>query len=247
MRVLAILQARLSSSRLPGKVLAPILGKPMLQWQIERINQSRSIDELVVATSDQSQDDLLADLINNIGARCCRGPLDDVLSRFGRAISEHDGDLIVRLTGDCPLTDPDVIDTVVAKAIESGANYVSNTLHPTYPDGLDVEVIKRETLQEAVKEAIAPHEREHVTPFIYRRPERYSCLNVENFSDLSKLRWTVDTAEDLEFVRKVYAGLQNDGPSFRMRDILDFLEMHPAVAEVNNFYRRNFGCDDEHE
>lgn len=232
-RRLAILQARVSSSRLPRKVLLPILGKAMLLRQIERINRSREIDRLVVATSTDSSDSEIASLCEEAGVTCFRGNLTDVLDRFVNAARPHQPETVVRLTGDCPLIDPEVIDEVISFFREGGYAYASNIKPPTFPDGLDVEVIRFAGLEEAGREAVLPSEREHVTPFLRFRPERYKVGNVTRPVDLSHLRWTVDEPQDLEFVRKVYERLYPAKPDFTMHDIMRLIEQEPAIEAIN--------------
>lgn len=241
MKVLGILQARISSTRLPGKVLKPILGEPMLVRQIERVRRAATIDRLVVATSTDTGDDSLAALCARIGVDCVRGSLDDVLDRFCQAAQRHPAEHLVRLTGDCPLADPEVIDAVVRFHIDGGYDYSSNTLHPSFPDGLDVEVCRAAVLAEAGREARSAFEREHVTPFIYRRPERYRLGDFRRSPDLSALRWTVDNPEDFELVRRIYEALYPSKPNFALDDILVLFEKHPELAKINAVYRRNEG------
>jgi spore coat polysaccharide biosynthesis protein SpsF len=213
---LAILQARMTSSRLPGKVMAPVLGEPMIGRQVERLRRARLIDRLVVATSTDPSDDPLAAYCESLDVGVFRGPLDDVLGRFNAALARHgDAAAVVRLTADCPLTDPELIDRVVAHHHEADADYTSNTLGTrTYPHGLDVEVIRPAVLVEAAEQATDPYEREHVTPYIYRRPQTYRLAGVTRCESLAGLRWTVDFPEDLAFVRDVYARLYPLDPEF---------------------------------
>ena len=218
--ILAILQARMSSSRLPGKVLAPVLGEPMIGRQIERVGRARSIDRLVVATSDDPSDDPLAAYVERLGAPVFRGSLQDVLGRFTAAAdafgpAEH----IVRLTADCPLTDPTVIDACVALHLETGADYTTNGQQRTYPVGLDVEALPAAALATADREASDPYDREHVTAFLYRRPERFKLAHLRQAVDRSALRWTVDHPADLEFVRRVYEALYPTKPDFTSADV----------------------------
>ena len=193
MTVLAILQARVTSTRLPNKVLAPILGQPMLARQIERLRRATTLDTLVVATSDDASDDPLAAMCAAIGVPWHRGSLNDVLARFQGACAVFGpADHVVRLTGDCPLADPAVIDAVVRHHLASGADYTANAIQPSWPDGLDVEVMRSAVLQRAFDEARLPSEREHVTPYIHKHPEWFSIGHVKGDQDLSCLRWTVD-------------------------------------------------------
>lgn len=238
---LAILQARMSSRRLTGKVLRPVAGAPMLQRQIERIARSSLIGELVLATSTEPSDDPLARLAADLGVHCFRGSLDDVLDRFWQAALPFSSEYIVRLTGDCPLADPDVIDRVVQEAFNSGADYTSNTLEPTWPDGLDVEVVRRDALGQAWQEAQSPVEREHVMPFITRRPKRFSLRSVTRAPALAHLRWTVDEPADYQFVAQVYDALYDANPIFGTDDILHLLEQQPGLASLNQQFERNEG------
>ena len=207
MKILAIIQARASSSRLPRKVLAPILGSPMLARMLERVQRSRLIDEVVVATSDDTSDNELEVLCNQIGVACYRGSLDNVLQRFYGAVGEYGADHVVRLTGDCPLIDPDVIDNTIRFYLDEGFDYASNTSPPMFPDGLDVEVFSVKALVKAVGTAEKSSELEHVTPFLRNHKELFKLGGYRADMDRSNLRWTVDEPEDLEFVRAVYDAL----------------------------------------
>ena len=206
----------MSSSRLPGKVLAPVLGEPMIGRQIERLRRARRIDRLVVATSTDPSDDLVAAYCGKLGLEVFRGSLDDVLERFAGAAKRHPlAKALVRLTADCPLADPQLVDRVIDHHLAAGADYTSNTLGTrTYPHGLDVEVVRPRVLQDANEWAHDPYEREHVTPYVYRRPEDYKLAGVARHESLAKLRWTVDLPQDLAFVRDVYAKLYPLNPVF---------------------------------
>jgi spore coat polysaccharide biosynthesis protein SpsF len=221
MRILTILQARMSSTRLPGKVLKPILGRPMMALQIERLRRARLIGDLVVATSIEPGDDVVADCATGFGCRVSRGPLADVLARYAGALEEHGpADHVVRVTADCPLTDWRVIDRVIEAHLAGGADYTSNTVERTYPKGLDVEIVRAPLLRAAAAEASDPYEREHVTPFFYFRPERFRLAQVTRTPDQNLLRWTVDTPADLAFTRSVYEALYATKPGFLSEDIL---------------------------
>ncbi|MCB1509496.1 MAG: glycosyltransferase family protein [Hyphomicrobiaceae bacterium] len=239
--IVAALQARSSSSRLPGKILKPILGMPMLARQIERILRSRRIDKLVVATSALAEDQAVADLAAAAGVDCYRGSLDDVLDRMYQAVAPYSPDLMVRLTGDCPLADWDVIDKVVSFAEEGGYDYASNTLQPTWPDGLDVEVVRFEAFDIAWREATTTLDREHVMPFLYRNKERFKLGNTVRDVDLSGLRWTVDEPADFAFVTKIYEALYPANAAFSTADILTYLASHPDVVALNAGIERNEG------
>ena len=212
---LAILQARMSSSRLPGKVLAPVLGMPMIGRQLERLARARRIDQLLVATSTDPSDDPLAAYVESLGLPVCRGSLSDVLDRFRQAADLFPGArAVIRLTADCPLTDPSLIDRVIDRHFDVDADWTSAGLVRTFPHGLDVEAIRPSALREAAERAVDPYEREHVTPYINRRPETYRLVSVTRTPSLAHLRWTVDLPADLAFVRGVYASLYPTDPAF---------------------------------
>lgn len=214
--ILAILQARMSSSRLPGKVLAPVLGQPMIARQLERLRRSARIDRLVVATSTDPSDTPLAEACAALGVPVHRGDLHDVLGRFVGALEANPGaTAMVRLTADCPLTDWRVIDALIDRFVAEDADYASNNLPVrTFPHGLDAEVVRPEALIRAHREAVDPYEREHVMPFLYRRPERHKLVGLSRDPPLDHLRWTVDYPEDLAFVRRVYEQLYPRDPDF---------------------------------
>ncbi|HEX5264865.1 MAG TPA: glycosyltransferase family protein [Phenylobacterium sp.] len=213
---LAILQARMTSSRLPGKVMAPLLGEPMIGRQVERLRRARRIDKLMVATSTDPSDDPLAAYCESLDLPVFRGSLGDVLERYRGALSLNpQAKAVVRLTADCPLADPALIDEVIAHHHSAAADYTSNTLGTrTYPHGLDTEVIRPAVLLLAADRAQDAYEREHVTPYVYRRPETFRLAGVARADSLAGLRWTVDLPEDLAFVRSVYAKLYPFNPDF---------------------------------
>jgi spore coat polysaccharide biosynthesis protein SpsF len=239
--VLGILQARVSSSRLPGKVLKPILGAPMLQRQIERLKSVRRMDRLVVATSDQENDTPLAALCESIGVECFRGNLDDVLDRFYKCAISYAPETVVRITGDCPLIDPQVVDTAIEYFQSHEYDYVSNSLTRTFPDGLDVEVFTLQSIKTAWREAALPSEREHVTPFIYKNPDKFSIGQFTNPIDLSEHRWTVDEQADYELVNIVYETLYPKKRNFSMQDVLELLKARPKLRELNSHFTSNEG------
>lgn len=211
----------MSSSRLPGKVLADVAGMPMLGRQVERLRRSRRMDELVLATSDQASDDAVADYAARLDLTVVRGDLDDVLGRFALALDAYpEATTVVRMTADCPLTDWRVLDAVIDHRAATSADYASNTPQVrTYPHGLDVEVMTAAALRTALFEATDPYDREHVTPFLYRGPQRFRLEFLSQSPSLAHLRWTVDHPEDLNFVRHVYAALYEENPDFAMADI----------------------------
>jgi len=229
----------MTSTRLPGKVLLDIFGRPMLIRVVERVRAGQTIDVAAVITSNHESDNLIEECCGREGIPCFRGSLDDVLDRYYQAALHYRGDVIVRITADCPLIDPDVVDRTVKYFQEGSFDYVSNTIELTYPDGLDTEVFSFATLERAWKEARLKSEREHVTAYIYKHPEIFALGCVKNEEDLSSHRWTVDTPQDLDFVRAVYDYF-NDRP-FGMTDILKYLEEHPEVAALNKGQMRNEG------
>jgi spore coat polysaccharide biosynthesis protein SpsF len=240
--ILAVLQARSSSTRFPRKVLEPLLGAPMILRQIERIRRAKRLDALVVATSEDASDDALASLCQGDGVAVYRGSLNDVLSRFiGAARRFGDPEWVVRLTGDCPLADPDVIDRVVDEALRVGADYASNSVVPTYPDGLDVEVMRYAALAAIAAEPRSDAEREHVTLALYRQPERFKIHHVRNADDCSHLRWTVDEPQDLVLVKAIYEALYPTKPDFGFADVLALIERRPELAVLNTQSKRNEG------
>jgi spore coat polysaccharide biosynthesis protein SpsF len=239
--ILAILQARMSSSRLPGKVMKPVLGRPMIERQIERLLRCKRIDQLIVATSELQEDDVLEALCDSIRVSIFRGDLDNVLDRFYRAAVPYNPKHVVRLTADCPLTDPSLIDELIEFYLERQCDYASNCQEPTLPDGLDAEIFSFAVLEEAWREAVLPSHQEHVTAFIREHPERYRIENYRYNRDLSNLRWTVDEFEDLEFVRRVYEKLYPLNPEFRTEDVIVLLDREPELLEINKRFKRNDG------
>jgi spore coat polysaccharide biosynthesis protein SpsF len=232
--MLAIVQARMSSTRLPGKVMRSILGQPMIFRQVERLRRATTIDRILVATSEREDDDVLAGFCHGIGLEVFRGDIADVLDRFHGALEqagrpEH----FLRLTADCPLADPTVIDACVKRHLASGADYTHNTPGRTFPKGLDVEVCRSEVLDLAWFHASSPYDREHVTPYIYGRPKRFRIEQVTRDPPL-RYRWTVDTPEDFRFVADVYTALYPADPAFTSVDVLDWQAAHPERVLVND-------------
>lgn len=241
MEVVAILQARCNSSRLPNKILKPILNKPMIQWQIERLNQSKYIDKLIVATSVEDSDLPLVQLCNSLNVEVYRGSLNNVLDRFYQVALKTKPKLIVRLTGDCPLIDPTVVDEVIAFMKKGSFDYVSNSIEPTYPDGLDVEVFTFNTLQNIYSNAKLSSEKEHVTLYVANNKSLFNIGAYKNSIDLSHHRWTVDEQSDFELVTAIFEGMINLKENFQMEDVLLFLEKDEALINLNKNIRRNEG------
>lgn len=239
--IAAFIQARTSASRLFGKVLKPILGRPMLGLEIERVQICKTVDRIVVVTSTSPEDQQIVDLCRKINVDVFCGSLDNVLDRFYQAARKYKPDHIVRLTGDCPLIDPDVVDSMVRLYLEKKCDYGTNCMPPTYPDGLDAEIFSFKVLQEAWKEASLPSHLEHISLFFEEQPQRFKIENLACRRDLSALRWTVDEPEDFEFVRSVFENLYQGNPLFRMDDVLDLMKRKPELALLNKRFMRNEG------
>lgn len=233
MKTVIIVQARLTSTRLPGKVLLPLAGAPMLTRLIERLRRVKQADAIVIATTHNTTDDPIAALCGQLGVPCHRGSEHDVLSRYADSAREHGADVVVRITSDCPLIDPALVDQLISTYREGDCDYVSNMLPPTWPYGMAVEVFTATALLEAHAEATQDSEREHVTPFIYWHPERYRLRNVESPTDLSAQRWTVDTPEDYELVRRLFERLYPVDPRFSLADVQKVMEAHPDWMCIN--------------
>jgi spore coat polysaccharide biosynthesis protein SpsF len=236
----AIIQARIGSSRLPGKVLLPLAGVPLLERVVQRVSAARRLDEVVVATTSSRADDPVRELCRRIDVPCFSGHPTDLLDRHLRAARQYRADLVVKVPSDCPLIDPRIIDRVLDTWATAGErlDYLGN-LHPaTYPDGNDVEVIPLPILEQAFHEATQPHEREHTTPFIWGRPERFRIGNVvwESGRDLSTShRFSIDYLDDYRFISAIYEALHVPGLyPFCLGDILRFLEEHPEVFALNS-------------
>ena len=233
LHVAAFLQARMSSSRLPGKVLKPLAGEPALARQLERVQRAQHLEQVVVLTSDQTSDDPIEALCEGLGVNCFRGSLPDVLARYAGALQAYPAEHVVRLTGDCPLADWHVIDEVVAAHLQGDFDYSTNTLERRHPQGLDVEVVRASCLVQAAQISQDPYEREHVMPHFYRQPERFKLGSVIGAADLSHHRWTLDYPQDYTFISAVYERLYARKPDFGTEDILRLLAKEPALSKIN--------------
>lgn len=240
--IVAIIQARMGSSRLPNKVLADVCGRPMLQRLIERVEVASGVDTVIVATTTACSDDVLADWVRaNTKYAVYRGSESDVLDRYYQCAKEAGASIVVRVTADDPLKDPALISHALdCLAADPELDYCSNTLRPTYPEGLDIEAFRFGALERAYREAALPSDREHVTPYIWRHPELFRLKNFEFSRDLSGWRWTVDKPEDLEFIRAVYSHFQRQ-PLVSYLDVIAFLEQEPQLREINQGTVRNEG------
>jgi glutamate-1-semialdehyde 2,1-aminomutase len=236
MKVVAVVQARMTSSRLPGKVLADIEGKPMLEILLNRLSCAKHIDEIVVATSTLESDDPISDLSFSLGIRVHRGSIDDVRSRYIGTAIETNADVIVRITGDCPLTDPKIVDSAIEKFKSTKSGYISNINPPTFPHGLDVEVFSVQALKRSAASSISAADLEHVTPYL--RSESSADDNLALNENLSKIRWTVDTAEDLTVVRNIFRHF-SPRVDFTWSEALDLYNRRPDLFEDNRHLSRN--------
>lgn len=239
--IVAILQARFSSTRLPGKVLLDVYGKPMIIRQIDRILESKNIDKLILATSLNSDDDELCETVSKYrDLEIYRGDLDNVLDRFYQSVRHIKPQGVVRLTGDCPLADAEIIDQVIELHIKCSNDYTSNTLPPSYPDGFDVEIFSFKALSDAWKYATLPSELEHVTSYMRKNPEKYKIGNLQSNKDYSNMRLTVDEIEDYDLILQVY---KNFTPNilFSFEEIIAFLQNNKALLKINSMHLRNSG------
>jgi len=237
-KVLCIIQARMGSTRLPGKVLVDIAGKSMLSRVVERLRMSVTIGQFVVATTVTRADDAVVKECRRLGVHFFQGSEEDVLDRFYQAARQFRADVIVRITADCPLIDPEVTDLVVRKFLMGGVDYASNSLERTYPRGLETEVMTIKALGRAWNEAKEPHERSHVTPYIYHHPETFQLLSVRISEDLSAFRWTVDTRADLQLVQEIYGRRGQKSGCFSWREALEAVKNDPALTALNRDVRQ---------
>jgi glutamate-1-semialdehyde 2,1-aminomutase len=240
MKIVAIVQARMGSSRFPNKIMAPISGKPMIEHLLERLARSKQLDEIVVATSIAPANDRLADCVTMLGHRIYRGSEQDVLERYLLAAREAAADVIVRITGDCPLMDPAVVDQVIEAFLEANVDYASNVDPPSFPDGLDVEVFSRMALERGASEAVAPAEREHVTPYL-RESGNFKTYNIANPDDCSSLRWTVDEPVDIAIIRTVFDHF-SPRTDFTWIEVLELNQNQPNLFVNNHHLTRNEGA-----
>jgi len=239
MKVVALVQARMGSTRLPGKVLRNIVGRPMIELLLARLSQSCELDEIVVATSKESQDDKLQLVVEALGFNCTRGDEKDVLSRFYESAKSFDADAIVRITGDCPLVDPKLVDKCIRHYKKSNVDYFSNVDPVTYPDGLDVEIISFESIKRANSETKSEFDREHVTPYI-RNSIEFSKSSIQHTEDLSNQRWTVDEPEDLIVVTNIFEYF-HPNIFFSWKEILDLERLQPELFSENQHIKNNEG------
>ncbi len=241
MKVLALIQARMGSTRLPGKVLKDLYGKKILEIIIERVSMSSFVDQIVVATTVEEEDYLIEEWCSLNNLACFRGSENDVLDRFYQAASLYNGELIVRITADDPLKDSKIIDKAIALfKKDKKLDYCSNTIMPSYPEGLDVEVFTFRALEEAWIKAKLPSEREHVTPYIWKNHDYFKTKNFEYKEDLSNWRWTLDTPKDLLFFEKIFFEYKNN-ISVDFEEVIKFIKKNDYLVKINKGILRNEG------
>lgn len=238
--VALIVQARMGASRLPGKPLLKVLDKPLLLYLVERLKRVKYGSKLVVATTRERRDFPIVDLMQKEGIRVIRGSEEDVLSRYLLAARELDAKIIVRITADCPLIDPAIIDGAIHLFLKAKppCDYLSNTLERTYPRGMDVEVFSRKALERANRDASSMSEREHVTLYLYRHPELFTLRGFCYKENFSHLRLTVDTKDDFFLIKKIVEFLYPKNPHFRLEDMLELLKKHPAWVKLNQYVKQ---------
>lgn len=241
MKAKAIIQARVGSTRLSGKVLLKVMDKTILEYVIERVKKAKNIENIVVATTAKKEDVEIASLTRRLGLSVYCGSEDDVLDRYYQAAKLFKIEHIVRITSDCPLIDPRIIDDVINYYFESGVDYCSNTLEVTFPDGEDAEVFSFDALNDAWENAKLLSEREHVTPYIRKHPDKFKLASFKNKIDLSGKRWTLDEKGDFKLIKIILESLYPLNPDFAMDDILKFLRQNPHIEDVNKGILTNEG------
>jgi len=232
MRIVTIVQARMRSSLLPGKVMLDLAGSTVLGRVVQRLRRAKFTGEVVVATTLHSADDVIVNECDRIGVKVFRGEEQDVLDRYYRAAQAFNAEVIVRITSDCPLIEPEISDATIRAFLEGRPDYASNTLQRTFPRGMDTEVLTAQALTDAWKSAKQPYQRSHVTSYIYENSRRFDLLSFAGDADYSWQRWTLDTPEDFRFIRAVYEHME-DPDSFNWRDVLSLLEQKPELLELN--------------
>ncbi len=242
MKVVIIDQARMNSTRLPGKIMKTVMGKPLLEYQLERLLRVRSASEVVVATTVNEADHPIAELCEKLQVSFFRGSEEDVLSRYYHAARAYEADVVVRVTSDCPLIDPVVVDRIIAYYLDNKEqyDYISNCRERSFPRGMDTEVLSFQVLEEAYRFATEQAHREHVTPFVSLNPKRYRLGHVLNDHDDSSHRWTVDTAEDYELIKRIIESLYPLKKEFTMNDCLELLSRHPEWATINTSVKHQY-------
>lgn len=241
MKVTAIIQARTGSTRLPKKVLMDLAGKTVLEHVINRVTACRLVDSVLVATTVEAEDDDIVKLCKKNNTAFFRGSVEDVLDRFYQAGKISSAEHIIRITADCPMMDPDVINSVAELHLKEKSDYTTNTLKLTYPDGEDVEIFTFSTLEKTWKNASLKSEREHVTSYMRKNPAVFKLSNLENSENLSDKRWTLDEEKDYKFISAIYAGIYKKNSLFGMSEIITYLKSHPEIEHINKHIGRNEG------
>ena len=239
-KITVIIEARTNSSRLPNKVIAKIEDKPMIFYVINRTKKIKSVEQVVLATTKEKNDQALLEIAEENGIIGFEGDTNDVLNRDYQCALKVSADPIIRITGDCPLLDPNVVENMLQFFLKNNYDYVSNRITPTYPDGLDAEIYSFETLQKTAQKAKWSSERELVTTYITKNPKNFKIFNYEQKTDLSNLRWAIDQKEDLKFVREVYSKMKPK-TDFSMTEMLELISKNPYLSEINNGIMRNEG------
>jgi len=240
-KIIAIVQARMTSTRLPQKVLKNLAGRPVVSQVFNQLSFSKLLTDLLLATSLDSSDDPLEKWAVENGFKFFRGDLKNVLKRFYDAAKQNNADVIVRITADCPLIDPGVVDKVIEGFLGGKYDYFSNVNPPTFPDGLDTEVFSFTALEKAFLEAEMQSEIEHVTPYIRNHPDIFRIGNYSSLQDYSKFRWTLDNIEDYEFLKILYKNLYKENNFIRWQDVIEFIKNHSNILKLNAHLERNEG------
>ena len=240
MRIVSTIEARIGSTRLPEKTRKEIVGKPMLELLIERLKRARKIDEIVVATTTEPEDKVITELAERVGVKWFRGSSEDVLDRVLQAAKAYKADIIVEMTGDNPLLDPELVDEAISLYLKGNYDYVSNAIKETYPDGLNVQVFSVKVLDEVARITNDPADRENVSLYIYEHPEKYWLYNMGAPPEYHhpEYRWTVDTEEDFRFVKAIYENLYYKKPDFSLADIMQLLKEKPELLKINTHIKQ---------
>ncbi|MAF85149.1 MAG: spore coat biosynthesis protein F [Dehalococcoidales bacterium] len=235
MRIVSTIEARMGSTRLPEKTIKEMVGKPMLELIIERLKRARKVDEIVVATTTEPEDEVIAELAERVGVKWFRGSSEDVLDRVIQAAKVYKADIIVEMTGDNPLLEPQLVDEAIDIYLKGNYDYVSNAIKDTYPDGLNVQAFSVKVLDEVARITNDPADRENVSLYIYEHPEEYRLYNMEAPAEYyhPEYRWTIDTEEDFQFTKAVYENLYYKNPDFSIADIMKLLKEKPDLLKIN--------------
>lgn len=247
MKTVIIIQARMTSTRLPGKILKEVLNKPLLEYQIERLRRVNFADNILIATTINDTDQPIVDFCSQHNIEIFRGSENNVLSRYYQSAKKINADAVIRITSDCPLIDPQIVDNITQFYLENSAkyDYVSNTLNRTYPYGMDTEIFSFKALEEAYNEASSQSALEHVTPFIYSNQNCYRLYNVVNNIDYSNYRWTVDTEEDFKLITEIIRSLYPIKPEFTFEDILGLVINNEKLSLINSHIKQKSIKEDE--